>query len=424
MRCNNRNSCKDILYANFNQDYSCVAVATREAVKIFHCDSHTCCFEDKCGAISFIEMLFSSSLLAMVGAGEQPALSPRRLRLVNTINHTCIANLSFPSSVLAARLSRKRLVVVLERKTMIYDLSTLELLETIDTAPNPRGVSALSQNDGNKCFYAYPGSATAGSIRPPRPCFTPPIVYDCHGLQVMCELRAHTTPLVALAFSPDGSMLASASEKGTIIRVHHIYQAAKLFTFRRGSYPATIQSMCFSPPSLSVPLLCVSSTTGTVHVFRLRDPPPSRHHGVPVRSSLLLLHALCADPSGAVSLEPVHLYPPSCSCCMLWADPSGAVSLEPIRLPAEAAGTPALCALVPTQTTVASAAEGGLGSRTDGAAAASSAATTGLGLATGCGGTGAVNAAVRARVLRAASHKDRGKSGIMELSCMALFPSV
>jgi hypothetical protein len=34
-------------------------------------------------------------------------MSPRRLNLVNASNHACIANLPFPSSVLALRMNRK-----------------------------------------------------------------------------------------------------------------------------------------------------------------------------------------------------------------------------------------------------------------------------------------------------------------------------
>ena len=36
------------------------------------------------GAIGIAEMLFCTSLVAQVGAGEQPSLSPRRLQLTNT----------------------------------------------------------------------------------------------------------------------------------------------------------------------------------------------------------------------------------------------------------------------------------------------------------------------------------------------------
>jgi len=36
------------------------------------------------GGVSLFEMLYCTSLIALVGAGEQPAFSPRRLRIFNT----------------------------------------------------------------------------------------------------------------------------------------------------------------------------------------------------------------------------------------------------------------------------------------------------------------------------------------------------
>ena len=53
-------------------------------------------------------MLFCTSLVAFVGAGEQPHLTPRKLSLLNTHSNAIIQNLSFPSTVLAVQLNRKR----------------------------------------------------------------------------------------------------------------------------------------------------------------------------------------------------------------------------------------------------------------------------------------------------------------------------
>jgi autophagy-related protein 18 len=36
------------------------------------------------GAASIVEMLFCTSLVAVVGAGDKPSASPRRLQIVNT----------------------------------------------------------------------------------------------------------------------------------------------------------------------------------------------------------------------------------------------------------------------------------------------------------------------------------------------------
>ena len=55
---------------------------------------------------SIAEMLFCTSLMAYVGAGEQPTLTPRKLFLVNTAS--VIQDISLPTSVLAVRLNRER----------------------------------------------------------------------------------------------------------------------------------------------------------------------------------------------------------------------------------------------------------------------------------------------------------------------------
>lgn len=47
-------------------------------------------------------------------------------------------------------------------------------------------------------------------------------------------IPAHDSPLSAIAFDWHGSKLATASEKGTVIRVFSVPQGKRLFEFRRG----------------------------------------------------------------------------------------------------------------------------------------------------------------------------------------------
>lgn len=61
-------------------------------------------------------------------------------------------------------------------------------------------------------------------------------------------------------------MLASSSEKGTVIRVFGLPDGDKKFEFRRGSYSAKIYSIGFN---LKSTLMAVSSDTETVHIFKL-----------------------------------------------------------------------------------------------------------------------------------------------------------
>lgn len=48
-------------------------------------------------------------------------------------------------NILIHMLIHNRLVVVLVEKTFVYDLNTLTMLDTIDTAPNPKGRSEKKQ---------------------------------------------------------------------------------------------------------------------------------------------------------------------------------------------------------------------------------------------------------------------------------------
>jgi autophagy-related protein 18 len=50
-----------------------------------------------------------------------------------------ICELIFPTSVLSVKMNRKRLIVVLETEIYIYDISSMKLLDTIETGPNPNG---------------------------------------------------------------------------------------------------------------------------------------------------------------------------------------------------------------------------------------------------------------------------------------------
>lgn len=79
-------------------------------------------------------------------------------------------------------------------------------------------------------------------------------------------VEAHRSPLSCVAFNNEGTILATASDKGTIIRVFSVPDAHKLYQFRRGSMPSRIYSMAFNITST---LLCVSSATETIHIFKL-----------------------------------------------------------------------------------------------------------------------------------------------------------
>lgn len=263
-----------INFVNFNQDFSCISVGSKNGYKIYNCEPFGKCFFKPEGGIGIVEMLFCTSLVAVVGMGDQPALSPRRLKIMNTKRQSTICELTFPTAVLKVMLNRKRLVVLLEEQIYIYDIANMKLLHTIETSPNPGAICSLSPSSDN-CYLVYPSSspqvnplnlpnAGANSTSPSR---TGDVtVFDALALQPVNVIEAHKRPVSVVSVNNDGTLVATASDKGTIIRIFSIPSGTKLYQFRRGTYPSRIFSINFN---IASSLLCVSSATETIHIFKL-----------------------------------------------------------------------------------------------------------------------------------------------------------
>ncbi|KAJ9474352.1 Autophagy-related protein 18 [Pseudozyma hubeiensis] len=277
-----------LLSVNFNQDHSCIAVGTRDGYSITNCEPFGRVYTNASGPTSLVEMLFCTSLVALVATSDtdpKSNASPRRLQIVNTKRQSVICELLFPTAILGVKLNRRRLVVVLEQEIYIYDISNMKLLHTIETSPNPMAICALSPSSEN-CYLAYPSpvasptspfatgdagtgaagggnEASAGDV----------LIFDLLSLSVTNVIQAHKTPISALALNSTGTLLATASDKGTVIRVFSVPAAQKVHQFRRGSYAAKIYSLNFNSVST---LLAVSSDTETVHIFKLSSGSKGR----------------------------------------------------------------------------------------------------------------------------------------------------
>lgn len=158
--------------------------------------------------ISIVEMLFCTSLVALVGP------SPKRLRINNTKRDTTICELNFHTSILLVKMNYKRLIVVLEEQIFIYDIRNMKLLHTIDTIPNPTAIAALSPSSENCYIACQPLKSSAdyyatnlqqniGDIE----------IYDANAMKLANIVQAHKSPISCIAMNSDGTLLVTASEK-------------------------------------------------------------------------------------------------------------------------------------------------------------------------------------------------------------------
>lgn len=148
---------------------------------------------------------------------------------------------------------KEKIVVVLENKIYVYKFADLKLVESIDTCSNVSGLVALN-TDGNNEVLATPDKES-GHVRI--------ALYHKNKNHI---IKAHENTITCLALNPDGRILATSSQKGTLIRLFNTASGNTLTELRRGSGSANIFAIAFDRKTNWV---AVTSDRSTIHVFAI-----------------------------------------------------------------------------------------------------------------------------------------------------------
>ena len=248
----NSENANSMLYVNFNQDGSCFAVGTQTGFRIINSipfKNNFC--RDMNGGIGLIEMLNRSNIVALIGGGKSPRYASNKLVLWDDHKAKEISEMRFMSHVKNVKMKRDRIFVVTEDKIYVFNFNTLELLDSLETKNNNKGIISISIK-GNT-IVAYPDKNEIGSVK----------VKD-YDKQNEITIKAHKGPINCLQLNKDGTILATASDKGTLIRLFDTSTGEPIQELRRGSENADIFSIAFDD---SNKFLAVSSDRKTIHIF-------------------------------------------------------------------------------------------------------------------------------------------------------------
>ncbi|KAI1857778.1 uncharacterized protein JN550_013041 [Neoarthrinium moseri] len=243
-----------VLSVAFNHDASRFSVGLNTGFCIFQ--TSTCQLQtrrDFNAGLALVQMMGMSNYLALVGGGRSPKFPQNKVIIWDDSKAKVALEITTLTAVRGVQLTRARVAVVLQNSVRVYAFEKQpKPLAKYETADNLAGLCALSDR-----WLVFPGR-TPGQVQ----------VVDLATDNVSI-IPAHASRLAALQLSADGELLATASEKGTIVRIFSTASCARVAERRRGSEFAQIYSLRFSPGGS---MLACTSAKGSLHIFDVSSP--------------------------------------------------------------------------------------------------------------------------------------------------------
>ena len=207
-------------------------------------------------------MLYKSNILALVGGGIYPKYSLNKIIIYDDHQGKIISQIRFNSEVIKVKIRKDVIVGVIQDKIYILNIVTLETIDILETYNNPQGVFSLSNNT-NDLLIAFPYSKNKGKVLVNN--------YTINSLSKKKNeekiINAHDSIIACISMNNDGTILATSSDKGTLIRIFLLSKYEHpVITLKRGTKNAKINCLIFD---LSNEIIGCTSDSGTMHVFNI-----------------------------------------------------------------------------------------------------------------------------------------------------------
>ncbi|KAJ3188187.1 WD repeat domain phosphoinositide-interacting protein 3 [Gaertneriomyces sp. JEL0708] len=284
-----------IRHISLNSSTTCFAITTQAGYRVYSINPlvERARFrqDDTAGftRLTAVEMFDETNLLLLVDG--------QKVTVWDAATEKAYAEWEFTENVTGVKVSRERIVIATMTKVHLHAfLPTPAHLQTYTTCANPLGLLSLVAPHALAFPAVAPGqvqllylSTTPTALSQPPPSTLIP---------------AHTSALSRVVLSPSGRFLATASDKGTLIRVFDTKTCHKTHELRRGADKASIYCIAFNSAETRV---CVASDKGTVHIFNLAHPtggPSDRSSTSSRRSSHNPPTVTPSPPSSPLSTSP------------------------------------------------------------------------------------------------------------------------
>ena len=246
-----------MLYVSFNQDNSFFSIGTDNGFIIYKTYPLSEPYQRNLnGGIGVVEMVNNSNFLLLIGGGETPRFGKNTLVIWDDHENKVISELKFTSSIKSCKYKKDYLFVICQKKIYVFNFNTYTNICSIETGDNTKELVAINTSD-EKTVVVYPSKKAKNQIS---------IKYlDNNKDNKENTFEAQEDSVSKISINNQGTLIATANEHGTVIRIHNT-EGVFLQEFKRGHEKAIIHTICFNKDSK---LMAISSSRGTIHIFSL-----------------------------------------------------------------------------------------------------------------------------------------------------------
>ena len=249
-----------MLYMSFNQDNKFFSIGTENDVFIYQTNPFKGPYKGNMnGGIGVVEMIENSNFIALMGGGTIPRYGKNTLVIWDDNEKRAISELKFSTPIKLVKYKKDYLFVICQKMIYIFYFENFQNLYKIETGDNTKELIAINQSPKNT-IIAYP-SKKGGRI-------TIKKIFSNINEDNKSEesYQLHDDGVSKISINYTGTLIASANENGTIIRIHSCEDGSFLMEFKRGHDKAKINTICFDNETK---FMAVSSSKGTIHIFSM-----------------------------------------------------------------------------------------------------------------------------------------------------------
>ena len=242
----------NLLYANYNEDQDCVIFGTKTGFYVYTLYPQKKIISQKInGGVSKVSMLHRSNIIFFVGTLDNGDYCKQNLNIWDDNRKKIVGQINFKENIHHIETFTGYIFISTKKNIYIYNFDNLKLLKSLPIKNNTKGLFKVIIDTTQ---IVYPNNNTIE-------------LYNWTTKQTNI-INCHINTVEHFSLSNDNSLLATCSQKGSIIRLFNVNTLQLIKELRRGTEYVRIINLVFNNDNTQ--LLC-SSNKGTIHIFSIEN---------------------------------------------------------------------------------------------------------------------------------------------------------